>query len=343
MAARVTADEWVREVVARHFDPDAGSAFWLEKERSLQIDARTRVRGVADLRLLGPFDESELHRRSIFDFVPRSLHQHLPGAIIAETAGTTAAPKRTLFLPDEFHAAFVEPFVVAASLACFPRGGAWLFAGPSGPHVIGPAAAACAHALGAPQPFTIDFDPRWFRRLPADSTIRERYLQHLVDQAATLLECEPITVLFTTPPLLTRLAGRMSAQQREAIRGVHYGGMRVERDLLRRAQVEWFPNAVHLAGYGNSLFGLCMEMGGAADRELRYFPHGSRQLVQIGDDGRVWMSRLDRSFLIANLRERDVAEPAAPPAPLAAAGFESGVVDPRPAEDSITVAKCGIY
>ena len=339
MDAELERDEHVRRIVGIHFDPRGGAPYWLERERALHLNARAEIRGVADLSKLGSMDENALRERPVLDFVPHSQRGDLAGAIVTETGGATGAPKRTLFSRAEFEAAFVTPFVRVADHAGFPRGAVWLWVGPSGPHVIGQAAAACAAALGSPQPFSVDFDPRWFRKLPPDSLARERYLEHLLEQAMRVIDAEPVSVLFTTPVILERLAQKMNAAQRERIRGVHYGGMRVEPDLLRNAQTEWFPRAVHLAGYGNSLFGVCMEFGGTADRPLRYYPFGPRHLIRVAADGRVHMSRLDPTVLIANLAERDAADPAPPPVLI---GFGPGVENPRPFERAESGA-AGIY
>lgn len=325
-AAQVDPDEHLRRIVAIHFDPAGGSAYWLERAAALGIDARAEIRTDRDLERLGPMDENALRDRPLLDLVPRRLHGALAGAIVAETGGATGRPKRTLFAPDEFRQAFVDPFVWVADRTAFPRRGLWLWVGPSGPHVIGQAAAACAAALDSPQPFSVDFDPRWFRKLPPDSFARQRYLEHVIDQAMHILAAEPVEVLFTTPAVLGRLAEAMGDARRERIRGVHYGGMRVESSVLRAAQTSWFPRAVHLAGYGNSLFGLCMELGGPPERTLRYFPCGPRHRVRVAEDGRVWMSRLDRTVLIANLPERDAGRAIAPDGP----PFGPGVEDPHP-------------
>ena len=335
-------DHHLRRIIAVHFDPDTGAPYWLGRQRELGFDVRAEITSLTHLDRLGPMDEDALRSRPVLDFVPLSRREFLSGAIVAETGGTTGAPKRTLFSREEFEAGFVTPFVRVADATGFPRGAVWLWVGPGGPHVIGQAAAACAAALGSPQPFSIDLDPRWFRKLPADSVGRGRYLQHLIDQALDVLRCEPVEVLFTTPVMLERLAGAMTDRQRQRIRGVHYGGMRVAPELLRSAQVDWFPNAVHLAGYGNSLFGLCMEFGGPADRKLCYYPFGVRHITRVAADGRVWASRLDPTILIANLRERDVATSVpAPGAPWDS--FGAGVEDPRPHESRSTPQDAGIY
>jgi len=335
-------DAHVRRIVGIHFHPEGGAPYWLERGRTLGIGARSDIGSLKDLARLGPMDEDALRCRPLMDFVPVSERGNLVGGVITETGGTTGTPKRTIFSRCEFHDAFVEPFARVADAKGFPRGAAWLWVGPSGPHVIGQAAAACAAALDSPQPFAIDLDPRWFRKLPPDSLARERYLQHLVGQARDVIRRETVDVLFTTPVMLQQLAEWMDDRQRKRIRGVHYGGMRVAPELLYAAQTEWFPNAVHLAGYGNSLFGVCMEFGGLSDRRLRYYPLGARHHVRVGDDGRVWMSRMDSTVLIANLRERDVGTEIAAPGE-DWNGFGAGVEDPRPDEECATPQHVGIY
>lgn len=343
MGSSLDTDAHLRRIVAIHFDPAGGSPFWLERQRQLGIDARRSIQRAADLDQLGLMDENALRDRPLMDFVPLSRRDRLAGAILSETGGTTGKPKRTVFARDEFHAAFVEPFIRVATATGFPHGALWLWAGPSGPHIIGRAAAACATAMGSPEPFTVDFDPRWFRRAPGDSLARERYLAHLIDQSMCIIRHEPIDVLFTTPVVLSHLAAAMTTEQMHRIRGVHYGGMRVTPALLAQAQQEWFPNAVHLSGYGNSLFGVCMEFGGSPDRTLRYHPYGARLLVNVEEGGHVLMSRLDETVLIANLRERDMA--ASTPAPIERqwTGFVSGIEDPHPPETGSLATDVGIY
>lgn len=343
MDVKAELDAYVRRIIAIHFNPRTGAPYWLEREQTLGINAIEEIQTIADLERLGAMEADALCRRPVLDFVPLSERQRLCGAVITDTGGTTGRPKRTIFSPNEFHAAFVEPFTRMAEYVGFPRDAAWLFVGPSGPHVIGQAATACAAALGSHQPFTIDFDPRWFRKLPSESVGRNRYVQHLLDQAADVLRSEAIEVLFTTPVMLQNLGAMMTDVQRERIRGVHYGGMRVDADILHKAQSEWFPHAVHLAGYGNSLFGVCMEAGGAAARPLRYFPHGVRHQVRVAQDGRVWMHRLDQTILIVNMAERDSGTPATPSAQMERMGFGEGVEDPAPIQRTGTTERAGIY
>ena len=55
---------------------------------------------------------------------------------------------------------------------------------------------------------------------------------------------------------------------------------------MKALQTDAFPSAVHLSGYGNTLFGCCLELGVAIGRELIYYPLGDRILFGVlGEQG----------------------------------------------------------
>ena len=170
-----------------HFDPQTGSPYWLAKQAELGVDVRKAVRTPDDLPLLGPMDESALATQPIEDFIPRAMLDRRAEFIVAETAGTLGPPKFAVHRRDEFERAFVDPFIAAATRANFPRGLNWLFIGPSGPHVIAKAARRCAEAFASPDPFAVDLDPRWAKKLPAGSFALKRYSQHVLDQALAVI------------------------------------------------------------------------------------------------------------------------------------------------------------
>jgi hypothetical protein len=339
----------LRAVLDRHLHPDHGSAYWLRRQTALGWDVRDRVRTPADLTLLGPTPLDDLRRFPVRDFIPRAFHRRLEHFVIGETAGTGGEPRATAYRDDEFQAAFVEPFLRAAGAAGFPRGEPWLWVGPSGPHVIGKAVRELARQTGSMDPFSVDFDPRWAKKLAEGSPVRLRYLEHVTAQALDVLEREEVGVLFTTPPALTALARRMSDCRREAIHGVHYGGLSVEPEAVNGFR-ELFPNAVHLAGYGNTLFGVVMEVADGPRVAMDYFPLGDRVLFEVaaGDDpsgrGPVRFHRLDEGCLLLNVTERDEAG-RAPLAPVAAAlgGRQDGLRDPRPPAALAGRLRLGIY
>lgn len=320
-----------------HFDPKWGTPYWLERAPELGFDPRRHVTTIEDLDRFGPMPTELLAERPIEDFIPRRFHDRLPEFITTETGGTTGPPKRTAFRKDEFEAAFIAPFLEAAARVRFPRNVHWLFVGPSGPHIIGKAARACAIAMGSVDPFMVDFDPRWARRLPEDSLARARYLDHVLTQAEAVMRSQRIGVVFATPPVLRALGERLAQPLREAITGIHLGGMSLDSDFRRNLTAEWFPNAVALSGYGNSLAGMCPQLKYDLDAPPEYYPYGHRLVLRVdaaeGETrGRVRFHRLDESALLLNVVERDVAEPAVHD--VQAAGFQrEGVRDPRPANE----------
>jgi hypothetical protein len=357
-------DDHLRELLGLHFHERYGSRYWLARQERLGLDVLDRVRCLDDLRLLGPTPLDDLRRHSVRDFIPQGFHDRLDEFVIGETAGTSGGPCATAYRGDEFQEAFVAPFLRVARVTGFPREQPWLWVGPSGPHIIGKAVRELARQTGSLDPFSVDFDPRWAKRLAEGSLARLRYLDHVTEQALDVLCREPVGVLFSTPPALAALAQRMSDTQREAIRGVHYGGMSMTVQTLedfRRA----FPRAVHLAGYGNTLFGVVMEVEDGPREALDYFPLGERLHIEVisrpgGDDpagtpwpapacersrrGQVCFHRLDPGCLLVGVVERDEAERIAPSAAARALGATAdGLRDPRPPAGLNQRLQLGLY
>lgn len=344
------------KILPVHFDPIHGAPYWIELAAQKGLDPVTAIRHPMDLHKLGFMNQQALRSRPLIDFIPRRIRRHAEQLIAVQTGGTLGEPIWTAYSHEEYECAFVQPFVEASRHVAFPRGGTWLYVGPSGPHVIGRAACSIARALGAIEPFTVDFDSRWARKLPSDSFAAERYLLHVIDQAMAIIETQRITHLFTTPPVLTTLADRMTPQQRDRIIGVHYGGMSISRESMIRFQRDVFPGAIHLSGYGNTLFGCCLELNAAEGRDLTYFPHGRRLLfgalpdsaddpafirLEPGARGRLVFSRLDSTMLLVNFIERDEIELAAP---ATVNGFLNlGILNPHPVGFNPILPPVGIY
>lgn len=305
-------DARLSAVLDTHFDPKWGSSYWLDRVKQSGFDPRCEVKRVEDLPLLGAVTRDALTSRSITDLIPKKYHHELNRFVTAETGGSTGAPARTAYMESEFRAAFIDPFLAAAELVEFPRDEHWLFIGPSGPHIIGKAARECAVALGSIDPFSVDFDPRWIQKLTPGSMAIARYVEHVLVQAEAILATQDIGVLFATPPVLTALAERLPDSTRERIRGVHLGGMAADAEFWRHLTTEWYPNSIALAGYGNSLAGMCPQLELIDGVYPVYYPHGDRLIVTVAeplehDEGRVLFHRLDHSSLLPNMFERDRA------------------------------------
>lgn len=353
-------DARLPDILESHFDPIWGSVYWIERERRLGLDVRREVGRVEDLDLLGLMPEEELASRSIWDFVPRRLQERLEDLVVAETGGTTGRPRRTAYVLDDFTSAFVDPFLAAVRhYVPFEPRSRWLWVGPSGPHVVGKAVRAICRACGSPDPFSIDFDPRWYRSQLPGSIGRARYMQHITDQALDVIRAEPVEVLFSTPPVLIALGEAMAQECRSRILGVHLGGLPLDLDTGRRL-LELFPEASFLSGYGNTLLGVCPQVENRSLERPRYYPHGDRLLIRVvseasvsggrpdegvaaGERGRILATRLDMSFLIVNLLERDTAALVPPPEAGRVAGFHApGLESPAPAR-TVSRARLGIY
>ncbi|MGR3319156.1 MAG: hypothetical protein ACUZ8O_11845, partial [Candidatus Anammoxibacter sp.] len=357
-------DEWLRHVIAIHFDPDSGSEYWLNRERELGIDARKEIVSINKLNLLGPMIEEDLRKFPVEHFIPKRYLNDKQDFVVGETSGTTGKPKVTAYKTEEFIAAFVDYFEYIAKERGFPTGGNWLWVGPSGPHIIGKAVGFVARSMNSMDPFSVDFDPRWAKKLNAGSFAAKRYLKHVIDQAFDILQTQAIDVIFTTPVVLKELAARMDESARMKIKGIHYGGISIDREDFRKFKKEDFPNAVHLSGYGNTLFGLCLEVEISEDFDLDYYPPGPRMILQVastkgglkptsdrltnlveyGEKGQVLFHRLDESFFIPNMFERDQAIRIAPTDTVKALGVNmDGVRNPLLLNGASKSVKVGLY
>lgn len=357
-------DKWVRHIISIHFDPVNGSQYWLQKEKMLGINARRDIFSLDDLHILGPMEEEDLRRYPLEYFIPIIYLENKEELILGETAGTTGLPKVTAYLKNEFYTTFVEWFRYIAVYRGFPRGANWLWVGPSGPHIIGKAVGPVAKSMDSMDPFSIDMDPRWVKKLMPDSLGYKRYIHHIIEQALDVLKRQHIEVIYSTPPLLIALAGEMRVEERIRIRGIHYGGVAIGQEQLKRFKNELFPNAVHIAGYGNTLFGLCMEVEASTNGNLDYYPPGPRmvlqvvstkssfqphkhrlaQVVEYGEKGQVVCHRFDESFFIPNMFERDEAIRIAPTEYAQSLGIhQDGVRNPALLKGLEANIKTGVY
>jgi hypothetical protein len=347
----------LQELLKLHLHPRHGSIYWLRRQAALGWDICDRVRGLADLVELGITHTDDFRGLPVRDFIPRAFHTLVDRFIIGETAGTSGQPCVTAYRDDEFNAAFIAPFLKVVEVTGFPQGVPWLWVGPSGPHIIGKVVRELARRTGSIDPFSVDFDPRWAKKLIEGSMARQRYLEHITEQALDVIQREEIGVLFTTPPALAALAARMTDCQRESIRGVHYGGLSLTPETLNDFRSA-FPDAVHLAGYGNTLFGVVMEVADEHRVAMDYFPLGRRLVFELmresadecheaavcGERGRVMFHRMDESALLVNVLERDEAERTPPsPAAIALGATADGLRNPQPPATLKSTLRHGLY
>jgi len=355
LATRVTAR--LRATLAAHFDPLDGSPYWLARERALGLDVRSRVHTIDDLALFGVFDPAVLSRHPIDAFLPRATRESR-GLVFAETGGTSGEPRPIAYARADFDAAFVMPFLQRCAGHDFSAG-RWLWLGPGGPHVIGRAAQRIAELTTGADAFSVDFDPRWYRRLAPGSLARSRYLEHVLEQAQRVLKTQRIAHLFTTPVVLAALAPRLDDAVRERIGFLYFGGMPLVPATMRTLAAA-FPQAHGIAGYGNTLFGVSHEAapGPLRDTPPVYVPDDARLIVRVvpagiagaahdsgrltrrvapGERGQILMHRLDTSGFLPNVLERDSAIRV----DLGAA--QDGLADPQPLTTTGLHIDNGIY
>ncbi len=234
--------------------------------------------------------------------------------LIVETGGTTGRPSSVAYTLEDFHLNFVKPFLESLGEAKESFEGPWLYAGPTGPHAIGYGADGCATALTGHSPYRVDLDTRWLQKLE-QGIARDRYLNHVVEQCLDILAVRPVQVLFSTPPLLQLLGLAMAEGLRDAVQGIHWGGVLTKAEEIS-ALKQLYPNAVLRSGFGNSLVGLFPEIG--QHRGLPIYGHvgGSHGFDVVDEDGNptaegeegcLAFSRHDSCAHFTRLRDRDRA------------------------------------
>ena len=196
-------DAVVRAAIEWHFGPETGSPYWLERSRTLGFDPLSDVTTADDLRLFPDVSE-EWRRIEATALIPRGCIQSGgPEFEVFESGGTTGPPKRIVEGGSRLRGARWVSSILERHGIPGRGGGQWLHIGPTGPHLVGRSVGYLARLRGA-LCHHVDFDPRWVRRCMAEQRHDEvrRYVDHVVDQAATVLESQPVATVLATPPVL---------------------------------------------------------------------------------------------------------------------------------------------
>jgi hypothetical protein len=318
-AAAAALDHSTRDVIAWHFDPGTGCPFWLDHAARLDWDPRQDVRTYADLARFDPFQDEWLRGGPVRRWVPRG-YANRPVSVF-ETGGSTGVPKSRINI-DDFRIDY-EMFSETLPERAFPKGSDWLSIGPTGPRRLRLAVEHLAQHRGGIC-FLVDLDPRWviklIRRRQMDEA--ERYKQHVVDQALTILRAhENIRCIFTTPKLLEALCEKVSLEK-IGITGVFCGGTEMTPQFYRFAVEELLGSVYFAPTYGNTLMGLAVHKPLAPEDEYAviYYPPSPRAMIEVvdpdnpgrvveyGQTGRVRLTTLTREFFMPRFLERDEAE-----------------------------------
>ena len=322
-SAREALDAWVREIVAWHFDPATGCPFWLDYAKRLDWDPRREIRAYKDLDRFGFFQDEWLRGGPVRRWVPRAYADK--PVFIFETGGSTGVPKSRISI-DDFRTDY-EAFSATLPDEFFPRGSDWLMVGPSGPRRLRLAVEHLAQFRGGIC-FMVDLDPRWVIKLikMGEIDMAERYKQHVVEQALTLLRAhDNIQCLFTTPKLLEALCEKVSLRK-IGIKGVFCGGTEMTPQFHRFAVEELLDGVYFAPTYGNTLMGLAVHKPRVAEDNFAviYYPPAPKAVIEVvdpdqpdrvvgyGQTGRVRLTTLTREFFMPRFLERDEAEREAP-------------------------------
>jgi len=152
-AAQEKLDAHLREIVQWHFSPETGCPFWLGWAKN-HFDPRKEIKAFADVLKFPHFQDESLRDLQPEVWVPAKFKGR-PFNIF-ETGGTTGMPKQRIGWDD--YKVDYEEFSGKVTDEHFPRGGAWLMVGPTGPRRITslaelPAALRPDTRFGAPSTF----------------------------------------------------------------------------------------------------------------------------------------------------------------------------------------------
>jgi phenylacetate-coenzyme A ligase PaaK-like adenylate-forming protein len=326
----------LREIIAWHFSPETGCPFWLDWAKK-NFDPRVEIKSFADMIKFPHFQDEWLRDLQPEVWVPVE-YKGKPFNIF-ETGGTTGMPKQRIGWND-FRVDYSE-FSEKISDEHFPRGGAWLMMGPTGPRRLRLAIEHLAHVRGSSCYF-IDLDPRWVKKLISNKKFDEAkaYMEHVVDQAAMILKNRKVTGLFTTPKLLEALAEKVDIYE-AGIRGVFCGGTTMLPQYVRFIVEEVLENRIGFyPTYGNTLMGLAASVPLTPEDHfsITYYAPQPRAVLRVvnPDDtaktvdydtwGRVELTTLTKEFFMPRFLERDEALRRKPRAPYA----WDGVAEVRP-------------
>ena len=322
--ARTALDNWVREIIEWHFNPETGCPFWLEWAQAAGWDPRQEVQTFDDLSKFPHFEDEKLRGGPLRRWVPKAYADR--PTFVFETGGTTGIPKSRV-AQEDFRVDY-ELFSETLPDASFPRGSNWLMLGPSGPRRLRLAVEHLAQHRGGIC-FCVDLDPRWVVKLIKKGWMEhlKAYQDHVIDQAVTVLSAgHDIKCMFATPKLLEALANRLEADGsslREAgIAGIFAGGTEFTPQWNRFAHEELLDGIYMTPTYGNTLMGLAASppSGPENDYKITYYAPQPRAVLQVvdaddadrvvgyGETGRVMLTTLTKEFFVPRFQERDEGE-----------------------------------
>ena len=335
-AAQAQLDAHLKEIINWHFSPETGCPYWLDWAKK-NFDPRQEINSFADVLKFPHFADESLRELQPEVWVPAQF-KGKPFSIF-ETGGTTGMPKQRIGWND--YKVDYSEFSEKISDEHFPRNHFWLMMGPTGPRRLRLAIEHLANVRGSSCYF-IDLDPRFVKKLITNKQfeVARQYMDHVVDQAVTILKNRKVSGLFTTPKLLEALAEKIDLWE-AGIRGVFCGGTTMAPQYVRfiveevlEGRIGFYPT------YGNTLMGLAasVPLRPEDNFSITYYAPQPRAVLRIvdandtkttkgyGEWGRVELTTLTKEFFMPRFLERDEAIRREPRAPYA----WDGVAEVRP-------------
>ncbi len=325
--SREQLDAHVIDIVRWHFSEDTGCPFWLEWAKKAGWNPVQEIKSFDDLLLRFPhFQDEWLRDLQPEVWVPKAF-KGKPFNVF-ETGGTTGMPKQRIGWED--YKVDYSEFSEKISDAHFPRDHYWLMMGPTGPRRLRLAIEHLANVRGCSCYF-IDLDPRFVKKLIAGKQfdVARSYMDHVVDQAVTILKHRSVSAVFTTPKLLEALSEKIDLWE-AGIRGVFCGGTTMDPQYTRFLIEEVLENRIGFyPTYGNTLMGLAasVPISKEDNYSITYYSPQPRAVLRVVNPentekvqaydawGRVELTTLTREFFMPRFLERDEALrcPARPP------------------------------
>jgi phenylacetate-coenzyme A ligase PaaK-like adenylate-forming protein len=316
--AQEQLDAHLREIIQWHFSPETGCPFWLDWAKKAGWDPRKEIKTFSDMLKFPHFQDEWLRDLPNEVWVPNA-YKGRPFNIF-ETGGTTGMPKQRIGWED--YKVDYSEFSDKLNDAEFPRNHYWLMMGPTGPRRLRLAIEHLANVRGCSCYF-IDLDPRWVKKLISTKQFDQAraYMEHVVDQAVTILKHRKVSALFTTPKLLEALGEKVNLYE-AGIRGVFCGGTSMTPQNVRFLIEEVLENRIGFQPtYGNTLMGLAasVPLKPEDNFSITYYspqpravlrivdPNNTSQLKNYGEWGRVELTTMTREFFMPRFLERDEA------------------------------------
>jgi hypothetical protein len=201
----------------------------------------------------------------------------------------------------------------------FVRGSGLLFAMPSGPHGVAHFTRSVSERLGSVF-YPVDLDPRWVRKIAARNAAAEvsGYVEHVLEQAAFVLQTQNVANLHASPPLLEAIARNddMVDLVNAKIRYLLLSGAHVDADTLDLLR-DIFPDTTITMAFGSTM--ILSQAVTRTDSEAFVFdprtpyvvfwvidPDTGEQ-VPYGELGQVVMNHISKGMFLPNNLERDMA------------------------------------